>query len=171
MGQNYARSLAGCKEDLLKPAGECADFVDMTKSTLLPRSSPAFRQLEDLLREPEPMCLAVVKLSASRDISAIAEYRLRENLRPYDQLWRLDGHTYAMSLKTMADAATLQSSIERMFLLLSDPYGVDGGYERAVVTLGASVRQPQDTATGLLERVGEAMSAAESEGCVGPILL
>lgn len=142
----------------------------MAQSTPLAASSPVFKQLEEALREPEPMCLVIITLVGEGDITSTAEYRIRQNMRSYDQLWRIDDRSYAMTLKTLADAKTMTSRIERMFLLLSEPYAVGDGYVQARIRLGAAVRLPQDTAGGLLERVGNALSDADNAGCVGPIV-
>ena len=129
----------------------------MAQSTPLATSSPVFKQLAQALKTPEPMCLVIVMLAGDGGYAETAEYRIRENMRSYDQLWRIDDYSYA-------------SRIERLFLLLAEPYAVGQDYAQARVQMGASVRLPQDTPGKLLDRVGHALDQADTAGCVGPII-
>jgi hypothetical protein len=142
----------------------------MAQSTPLATSSPVFKQLAQALKTPEPMCLVIVMLAGDGGYAETAEYRIRENMRSYDQLWRIDEYSYALTLKTLADAKTMTSRIERLFLLLAEPYAVGQDYAQARVQMGASVRLPQDTPGKLLDRVGHALDQADTAGCVGPII-
>lgn len=143
----------------------------MAQSTPLATSSPVFKQLAQALETPEPMCLVIMLLLGEADgFAETAEFRIRENMRSYDQLWQIDQRSYALSLKTLADASTLTTRIERLFLLLSEPYAVGQDYVQLRIQMGASVRLPQDTPGKLLDRVGLALVDADSAGYVGPIL-
>ena len=114
--------------------------------------------------------MVVARLTGDDPYADAAEARLEQNLRSYDQLWHVGDGTYAMTLKTMADAATMASRMEHLFLLLSEPYAVGEDYVQVRIQLGATVRHPQDTATALLERAGEALAEAEANGCIGPVI-
>ncbi len=142
----------------------------MAQSTPLATSSPVFKQLAQALETPEPMCLVIVLLAGDDGFAETADYRIRENMRSYDQLWRIDDVSYGLTLKTLADAKTMTTRLERLFLLLAEPYAIGDRYVQIKVQMGASIRRPQDTSARLLERVAQALDEADTAGCVGPII-
>ncbi|MEM7275854.1 MAG: hypothetical protein AAF547_22450 [Actinomycetota bacterium] len=140
-----------------------------TTPTLL--TSRVGEQLETVLAKPEPMCLLIVTVESEVEITSLVETRLRGNLRTYDRLWRIDEVSHAVMLRTLADANTLDSKLHHLFSFLTLPYPVDGSEITVRIRLGGAVRLPQDTASSLMERVGQALQTADETGCVGPVLL
>ena len=138
----------------------------MAQSGPLATSSPMLQELQKALRTPEPMWLVVISVAGDGAYSDTAEDRVRQNLRAYDQLWRIDDTTFAMTLKTMADSDSMESRMDYVFLLLAEPYAVGDDFVQVRIQMGATVRKPQDTATALLSRVGAALVEAEANDCI-----
>ena len=125
--------------------------------------------LQSALFDPEPMCLVLVELSAGPGahdgtgawpdgrVEDEAQRRLRDTLRDYDQLIVLAPNRLALVLRTLADASMLSGRMTTVYDLLTRPYALDGGPVVPEVSLGAAVRQPQESSTQLFGRVEQAL--------------
>lgn len=133
------------------------------------------------LSDPEPLCLGIVEVvvppaqdgrhDAGAPLLALAAARLRETLRPYDELELLPDGRFVIILPTLADRTTLAHRMNQVFLALDAPYPIGADTVGVRVLLGAAVRSPQDDARAFLARVAGAVLQAEREGGQGPVLV
>ncbi len=147
--------------------------------------SPVLEQLELALVEPEPMCLVMVEieLQGGADFEPLdpdychgimdeAGVRLRGTLRRYDEMLEVSDNSWALILRTLADATVLAGRMRAFFEVVSEPYTFhDGEVIVAQVVLGMPRRIPQDTPESLVVRVERAMESARSSGAVGPVVI
>ncbi len=139
--------------------------------------SSVMNQLEQVLANPEPMCLAVVQVEAvapmgtEKVLCEAISARMREALRRYDELLEIDCHSVALILRTLADATVLTSRMRTFFEIAAEPYLVDGVTYEVHAYLGAAVRRPQDTPGALLGRVDMALASAREAGAIGPVVV
>lgn len=152
-------------------------MAETTPSTIL-------EQLELALVEPEPMCLVMVEIGPldPYDMEPLGEeyfpalmgeagVRLRETLRRYDELVVVSEKSWALILRTLADATALAGRMRTFFEVASEPYAIYDTEVAAQVVLGAAVRIPQDTPESLVLRVEQAMDSARSTGAIGPVVV
>lgn len=140
-------------------------------------------QLEVALVEPEPMCLVMMEIetrlyedesvpeSVDDEVLNQAGVRLREMLRRYDEMIEVTPNSWALILRTLADATVLAGRMRTFFEIVSEPYIVHGEEIDVQVVLGAAVRIPQDAPGGLVDRVERAMDSARSAGAIGPVVV
>lgn len=151
--------------------------------------SPVLEQLEVALVQPEPMCLVMVRVEAGgargtdqdlRDGHAVFEgtgvldeagVRLRSALRLYDEMIEVRPNSWAVIMKTLADATALAGRMRTFYDIVSEPYFVNGQEISVQIVLGAAVRVPQDTPGRLVERVEQAMRSARDSGAIGPVVV
>lgn len=144
---------------------------DVSPPTLL-----GLEQIEQRLAEPEPLCLALLVIEprstaegtpwqpAPALIEAVT-VRLRETLRPYDELRLLADGRFAVILPTLADTSALQSRITRVFEAVDAPYRLAGTELRVRALLGAGVRIPGEPANDFLSRIVDGVeSARDADG-------
>lgn len=130
-------------------------------------------QLVSLLADPEPMCVALVGLlpgptgerangepATASQVGAELEQRLRENLRPYDELYSLPEGHYAIVLRTLADPAILTGRMDRLLDVVKLPYSVGGQRLQFRAVLGAAIRAPEEGVAEYLGRVDRAVAAS-----------
>lgn len=141
-------------------------------------------QVEELLAEPRPLCLALLAIEprvatagahlqpvdATALIEAVA-VRLRETLRPYDELQRLADGRFVITLPTLAGAEVLGRRMARLFHIVAEPYQLAGGEVPVRALLGAAVRTPQDQPAGFLARVLTAVDTARAGDGRAPVLV
>ncbi len=150
---------------------------------------PHFRQkLEESLADPEPMCLAMVRIEtdalASGDdgqvevsdadidhLMAAVQARLSHLLRRYDLMARVEDDTFMLVVKTLADTRVLDARMYQLYDALTEPYPVGGGTVSVPVTLGAAVRLPAESAAALMTRTDKALSTASAAGGKAPVLI
>lgn len=150
---------------------------DVSSSALL-----GLAQIEERLADPEPLCLALLVIEprstaegtpwhpAPALIEAVTQ-RLRETLRPYDELRVLADGRFAIVLPTLADAGTLARRMNHVFRVIDAPYHLAGAELRVRALLGAAVRTPQDGPTDFLAKVVAAVDAARDSDGRHPVLL
>lgn len=171
----------------------------------------AVAALEEALAQPEPMCLAMLEIhppagavaasgqggdtadgSPTDQVMEEAYQRLRDTLRDYDHLTRLDSSRFILVMRTLADASILDGRMNSLYELMTRPYAIsrnsdqatgEGHYDhcledhedhhevRAEVFLGAAVRMPQETSAQLVGRVDQAVILARSASVGGPVML
>ena len=153
---------------------------------------PKFRQkLEDSLAEPEPMCLAMVKVDLARcavlddgpepaiaqwtpdldEVMTVVQARLSYQLRRYDLMARVEEETFMMVVKTLADTRVLDARMFQLYAALTEPYDVAGRIIAVPVTMGAAVRLPAETASSLMHRTDKALVTASAAGGKAPVLI
>lgn len=150
---------------------------------------PQFRQkLEESLADPEPMCLAMVRIEtgalSSQDdgqvevsdadidqLMAAVQARLSHLLRRYDLMARVEDDTFMLVVKTLADTRVLDARMYQLYGALTEPYSVGGGTVSVPVTLGAAVRLPAESAAALMKRTDKALSTAGAAGGKAPVLI
>ncbi len=151
--------------------------------------STVLEQLEVALVQPEPMCLVMVQVepgeTAATDAAPYdghvtsegtgvldeAGVRLRSALRLYDEMVEVRPNSWAVIMKTLADATALAGRMRMFYDILSEPYFVNGEEVPVEVVLGAAVRVPQDTPGRLVGRVEQAMRSARDSGSIGPVVV
>ena len=152
---------------------------DVSSSALL-----GLERIEERLAVPEPLCLALLVVerrpggddtigSTATDralLDAVAT-RLRELLRPYDDLRMLADGRFVITLPTLADAAALEARWTRIFDTVRQPYRVAGTEIGVRTLLGAAVRTPQERPGDFLTRVVGAVEMARAGDGRQPILL
>ncbi|MGH1491399.1 MAG: diguanylate cyclase domain-containing protein [Acidimicrobiales bacterium] len=147
----------------------------------------AIAHLEEALAHPEPMCLAVIEIRSRPDAGVAggecseadvhlevmeeAQARLRETLRDYDELSAIDGSSFALVLRTLAGADIMGGRMQSLHTIMTRPYIVAGVEIDTVVSLGSSIRIPQESAGELVARVDEALSQARTRNTPGPVML
>lgn len=150
---------------------------DVTSPTLL-----GLEQLEERLADPEPLCLALLTieprstaegtpwLPAPALVEAVTD-RLRDALRPYDELRLLTDGRFAITMPTLAGTGPLLNRMNELFGVVQAPYRLAGTelYVRAL--LGAAVRTPQEAAADFLVRVVAAVETARARDGRSPILI
>ena len=135
------------------------------------------KKLEAALEVPEPMCLALIQVEPISgwgdgglepgSLAPLVKERLHPQLRRYDQYLEIDETAAALLLRTLADVQVLSKRMHLFFEMASRPYEVGNVPYEVRVALGAAVRKPQDTATTLLARVDDALTAAGSDQSSG----
>lgn len=154
-----------------------------------PQRVPHFRQkLEESLADPEPMCLAMVRVetgaligaehgegdASSPDIDQLmtaVQARLSHLLRRYDLMARVEDDTFMLVVKTLADTRVLDARMYQLYGALSEPYSVGGRTISVPVTLGAAVRLPSESASALMLRTDKALATAGAAGGKAPVLI
>ncbi|MDH3300579.1 MAG: GGDEF domain-containing protein [Acidimicrobiia bacterium] len=154
-----------------------------------PNRVPQFRQkLEESLADPEPMCLAMVRVETTAfggdnhgpsDVSesdvdqlmAAVQARLSHVLRRYDLMARVEKDTFMLVVKTLADTRVLDARMYQLYGALSEPYSVGGKTVSVPVTLGAAVRLPAESAASLMKRTDKALATAGAAGGKAPVLI
>ncbi len=158
----------------------------MAETTPPSATQSLIAQLELALAEPEPMCLAIVRVECRPDpadpadggpraadpavVDAVNE-RLRDNLRRYDELAEFDGNAFSVVLRTLADASVLEGRLRNLFAEMTQPYVVDGSEREVRIVFGAAVRWPQENPNALLARAEAAVDTARSNAGAAPIVL
>lgn len=150
---------------------------------------PHFRQkLEESLADPEPMCLAMVRVgtafvqgtdegwndASEQDVDhlmAAVQARLSHLLRRYDLMARVNDDTFMLVVKTLADTRVLDARMYQLYDALSEPYSVGGQTVTVPVTLGAAVRLPAESAAALIQRTDKAVATAGAAGGKAPVLI
>jgi len=152
---------------------------------------PKFHQkLEETLAEPEPMCLAMIRVditaatigdwaetsaggeSASLDqVMAAVQTRLSHQLRRYDLMARIEDDTFMLVVKTLADTRVLDARMYQLYGALSEPYVVGRQTVVVPIALGAAVRLPAEKAAALMRRADKALAAAQAAGGKAPVLI
>ena len=157
-----------------------------------PNQDPKFRRkLEQSLADPEPMCLALVRveladLAVSRPnddrqgelpadrleaLMDAVQARLSHLLRRYDLMARVENDMFMLVVKTLADTRVLDARMFQLYGALSEPYSVGGTTVTVPVTLGAAVRLPAESAAALLQRTDKALATAGAAGGKAPVLI
>lgn len=154
-----------------------------------PNPVPHFRQkLEESLADPEPMCLAMVRVETSAlgradlgwgelstadvdQLMAAVQARLSHLLRRYDLMARVEDDTFMLVVKTLADTRVLDARMYQLYGALSEPYSVGGRIVSVPVTLGAAVRLPAESAAALMQRTDKALATAGAAGGKAPVLI
>ncbi len=154
-----------------------------------PNRVPHFRQkLEESLTDPEPMCLAMVRVDTSAlgsderasdgssesdedQLMAAVQARLSHLLRRYDLMARVEDDTFMLVVKTLADTRVLDARMYQLYGALSEPYSVAGRTLTVPVTLGAAVRLPAESAASLMRRADKALTTASAAGGKAPVLI
>ena len=154
-----------------------------------PNNVPHFRQkLEESLADPEPMCLAMVRVDTETlndseqgwgevsgadadQLMAAVQARLSHLLRRYDLMARVESDTFMLVVKTLADTRVLDARMYQLYGALSEPYSVGGRTVSVPVTLGAAVRLPAESAAALMLRTDKALATADAAGGKAPVLI
>ncbi len=154
-----------------------------------PNRAPTFRQrLEESLADPEPMCLAMVRVETAtvsaedrrsdnapgsdvEQLMAAVQARLSHLLRRYDLMARVEDDTFMLVVKTLADTRVLDARMYQLYGALSEPYSVRGRTVSVPVTLGAAVRLPAESAAALMRRTDKALATAGAAGGKAPVLI
>lgn len=154
-----------------------------------PTRVPHFRQkLEETLAQPEPMCLAMIRVDADAvdtgkidpnaeggsgtdQLMAAVQARLSHLLRRYDLMARVEDDTFMLVVKTLADTRVLDARMYQLYGALSEPYSVGGEIVTVPVTLGAAVRLPAESAGALMIRTDKALTTARAAGGKAPVLI
>lgn len=154
-----------------------------------PNRVPHFRQkLEESLADPEPMCLAMVRVETAAltdgdhglgevsgadvdQLMAAVQARLSHLLRRYDLMARVETDTFMLVVKTLADTRVLDARMYQLYDALSEPYSVGGRTMSVPVTLGAAVRLPAESAAALMLRTDKALATAGAAGGKAPVLI
>ena len=154
-----------------------------------PTRVPHFRQkLEESLADPEPMCLAIVRVDTGAldahdsghgggdrrgtdELMAAVQARLSHLLRRYDLMARVEDDTFMLVVKTLADTRVLDARMYQLYGALSEPYSIGGRTVTVPVTLGAAVRLPAETAAALMRRTDKALATAGAAGGKAPVLI
>ena len=150
---------------------------------------PHFRQkLEESLADPEPMCLAMVRVETAAlssadqggdevsgadvdQLMAAVQARLSHLLRRYDLMARVEDETFMLVVKTLADTRVLDARMYQLYGALSEPYTVGGQTVSVPITLGAAVRLPAESAAALMLRTDKALATAGAAGGKAPVLI
>ena len=150
-------------------------------------------QLRLALAEPEPMCLVMIEVEPLNELQQApiddhrqetnayhhqeltneARVRLSDTLRRYDEIVNVGPSSWALILRTLADATVLAGRMRVFFDVISRPYSLHGAATdiEVQVVLGAAVRIPQDSPQSLVTRVEQAMESARSSGAIGPVVV
>ncbi len=153
-----------------------------------PTRVPHFRQkLEESLADPEPMCLAMVRVDVDAlnsdeageqspradmdQLMAAVQARLSHLLRRYDLMARVEDDTFMLVVKTLADTRVLDARMYQLYAALSEPYSIGGTVVSVPITLGAAVRLPSETAGALMQRTDKALATADAAGGKAPVLI
>lgn len=154
-----------------------------------PNHVPHFRQkLEESLADPEPMCLAMVRVETAAltdgdhgwdegsgadvdQLMAAVQARLSHLLRRYDLMARVESDTFMLVVKTLADTRVLDARMYQLYGALSEPYSVGGRTVSVPITLGAAVRLPAESAAALMLRTDKALATAGAAGGKAPVLI
>ena len=154
-----------------------------------PNRVPQFRQkLEESLAEPEPMCLAMVRVGTDvlggsqggagygsgadvDELMAAVQGRLSQQLRRYDLMARVEENTFMLVVKTLADTRVLDARMYQLYGALSEPYEIAGRSVSVPMTLGAAVRLPSESAAALMQRTDKALATAGAAGGKAPVLI
>ncbi len=158
-----------------------ADDIDMAEPAEATSVESFHESLEATLGENEPMCLAMIRIGVDAeadgssvpddDVVAAVQTRLSTQLRGYDLMARVDGRTFILVVKTLADVRVLDSRMFELYNRLSEPYDLDEAEVPVPVALGAAVRLPAEPANELIARAGKALAAAEAAGGKAPVLI
>jgi len=152
---------------------------------------PRFRQrLEETLTEPEPMCLAMVRIDTDGlqraldshggpveehdgldQVMAAVQSRLTYQLRRYDLMARIEDDTFMLVVKTLADTRVLDARMYQLYGALAEPYTIDDQTFVVPLALGAAVRLPSESAASLMRRADRALIVAEEAGGKAPVLI
>ncbi|MDH3293326.1 MAG: GGDEF domain-containing protein [Acidimicrobiia bacterium] len=152
---------------------------------------PSFRlRLEETIAEPEPMCLAMIRVGidaastasdvpsekATSDIDldevmARVQSRLTYQLRRYDLMARVADDTFMLVVKTLADTRVLDARMYQLYGALSEPYNLDNRAVTIPLALGAAVRLPSESASSLMRRADRALTVAQDAGGKAPVLI
>lgn len=162
----------------------------MAETTPTPADLSAIAHLEQALEHPEPMCLAMLEVherspsdatdranasdvdsSRAEAVMAEAHRRLRDTLRDYDELTKVDGTRFVLVLRTLADSSVLGGRMRSLYRIMTEPYILNGVEADVEVYLGAAVRVPQETSGQLVDRVDQAVVLARSALDGGPVML
>jgi len=164
------------------------------KRMALPSDSaqiPQFRQkLEEALVDPEPMCLAIIRVGESPDatvdadddevdlepvtddeIMAAIQARLSYQLRRYDLMARAEEDRFMLVVKTLADTRVLDARMYQLYGAIAEPYMIGGRAITVPISLGAAVRLPAESAAALMQRADKALSTADAAGGKAPVLI
>jgi predicted signal transduction protein with EAL and GGDEF domain len=160
-----------------------ADDIDMAEPAEATSVESFHESLQATLGENEPMCLAMIRIGVDDegdgdassvpddDVVAAVQTRLSTQLRGYDLMARVDGRTFILVVKTLADVRVLDSRMFELYNRLSEPYDLDEAEVPVPVALGAAVRLPAEPAGELIARAGKALAAAEAAGGKAPVLI
>lgn len=150
---------------------------------------PYFEQkLEESLADPEPMCLAMVRVETAalasgdpatgevseadvEELMAAVQARLSHLLRRYDLMARVDDDTFMLVVKTLADTRVLDARMYQLYGALSEAYSIGGRTVSVPITLGAAVRLPAESASALIHRTDKALATAGAAGGKAPVLI
>jgi len=152
---------------------------------------PRFRQrLEDTLTDPEPMCLAMVRVDIESlqhaiddadgsiegeaglaEVMGAVQSRLTYQLRRYDLMAQTEDDTFVLVVKTLADTRVLDARMFQLYGSLSEPYTIDDQTFTVPLALGAAVRLPSESAASLMRRADRALVVAEEAGGKAPVLI
>lgn len=139
------------------------------------------RRLEELLQEPQPLCLCLIRIGHSPEttddqadttllLDALHD-RLNASIRPYDLLVRWDDRSFALAMPTPASLAVLEGRVERLFKQLSSSYEDFPGLPETIpVDLGAAIRVPGESGEDLVLRTESAVVEAGHRGSTTPVL-
>ncbi len=136
--------------------------------------------IRDAVEENQPMCavavLAVVRqariqgvmdprpsLVEAEAIVADSIYeRLEIQRRKYDTVSQVEGAAFLLVVRTMADAPILNARLKQISEFLSEPHELWSGAVTVPVYMGAAIRQPNEPAKGINQRVMGALQQAQA---------
>ncbi len=140
-----------------------------------------FREaIRNVVEENQPMCavavLAHVRQARIQDIidprpsfaeaEAIVADSLYERLeiqrRKYDTVAQVDGASFLLVIRTLADAPILNTRLNQISQFLAEPHPLWSGAVRVPVYMGAAIRQPNEPADTVNERIRGALQQAQA---------
>lgn len=149
----------------LLPADLGANFVELVRAAV---------------DENQPMCVVVVSADVPSarvvgeldhkpsyaDVEAAVAGSLHERLeiqrRKYDTLSTIQGASFLLVVRTLADAPILNARLEQISEFLTKPHTLSGGSITVPVHIGAAIRQPNETADAMAGRIQGALQQARA---------
>lgn len=166
------------------------DLGQMQVSSTAENSQGSFYDgLRELIAQPNPMCLAIVRAqpqkasyseqvpgatdvqSRTSELMDLLHNRLNAGLRQYDVAARIEDSGFVVVFRTLADVQVLDSRLLALHGELVEPYTLERGTAHLPVVIGGAVRIPAEKPSALMRRAEQALNLAISAGGKAPVLL